>query len=270
MMSDATQVGRPGRFEGKIALITGSSSGIGEEIARGVLREGGSVMLHGRTEQEGTRVLDALRKDGLPEERLAYQAADLADVEQCRKLIAAVVERFGGLDILINNAGDFTRGFLEETSVELWDRQMAVNLRAPFLLTQGAVPLMRARGGGSIVNTGSVCSYTGPTKLVAYSASKGGLTTFTRNAASALSRDRIRVNQVNPGWTNTAGEDVIQRIENGGVDWLADAEAGQPFGRLMLPSDIAAAVLFFASSESGIISGAVLDAEQYPLTRLPN
>ena len=253
------------RLAGKIALVTGSTSGIGEGIAREFAREGARVLVSGRNAERGAQVVDEIVAAGVPREKLAFYRADLADVDQCRTLVAHAVEVFGGLDVLVNNAADVTRGNIENTTVELWDRHMAVNLRAPFVLTQAVVPHMRARGGGSIVNIGSVNAYIGETKLLSYSASKGGLMTFTKNVASYLKRYRIRVNQLNVGWTLTDGERIVMRSDTGGDEWLAQAEARRPFGRLLLPRDIALAALYFASDESALITGSVLDLEQGPV-----
>jgi NAD(P)-dependent dehydrogenase (short-subunit alcohol dehydrogenase family) len=144
---------------------------------------------------------------------------------------------------------------------------MAVNLRAPFVLLQESIAPMRARGGGSIVNIGSVLAYVGEPKLGAYSVSKGALMTLTRNAASLLNRDRIRVNQINVGWTLTEGERRVKREQEGegrGDEWIAEAIATRPFGRMLAPADIAYAAAYFASDESECVTGSVLDLEQYP------
>src|SRR5690606_37543968 len=133
-------------------------------------------------------------------------------------------------------------------------------------LTQAAIPPMRARGGGSIVNIGSVNAYIGEPKLCPYSVSKGGLMTLTKNTAATLNRYRIRVNQINVGWTETEGEHRVKRDEEGkGDDWLAEAEATRPWGRLLRPEDIAHAAAYFASDQSELVTGAVLDLEQYPV-----
>jgi len=180
-------------------------------------------------------------------------------------MVQAAIAWKGGLDVLVNNAGMVDRGYLEDAPVELWDDIMAVNLRAPFICLQEAVKSMKARGGGSIVNIGSVNAYVGAPKLGPYSVSKGGLMTMTRNAASALSRHRIRVNQLNVGWTLTEGEEAVQRKQGTRADWLADAVAMMPFGRLLTPREIAYAAAYFASDESALINGAVLDMEQTPI-----
>jgi len=254
-----------GRLKGKIAVVTGSTSGIGRGIAYKFACEGASVMISGRDPERGQGVIDEILTATGPSASLAFHSADLTDEAQCRALITATVEAFGGLDILVNNAGDFTRGTIDNTTVELWDRHMALNLRAPFVLTQAAVPPMRERGGGSIINIGSVNAYIGGRNLLSYSASKGGLMTFTKNVAAYLNRDRIRVNQLNVGWTLTEGEDRVQRAEQGRDDWLEAAEAHRPFGRLLLPRDIALAALYFASDDSALVTGSVLDLEQNPV-----
>lgn len=254
-----------GRLEGKTALVTGSTSGIGAGIAALFAREGARVMVTGRNAEAGQRVLREIADDGAPEDRLAFRAADLLDVEDCRALVQAAAERFGGLDVLVNNAGDFTRGTIDDTTVELWDFQMALNLRAPFVLTQAAVPLMRERSGGSVVNIGSVNAYIGGRNLTSYSVTKGGLMTFTKNIAAQLAHDHIRVNQLNVGWTLTEGEQKVQTKETGRADWLEDALPTRPFGRLLAPLDIAYAALYLASDESALVTGSVLDLEQGPV-----
>ena len=197
-------------------------------------------------------------------------AGDLTSVEACREVVRSVVARRGAIDILVNNAGNTARGSLEDSTVEFWDTMMAVNLRAPFICLQEAVRSMKARGGGSIVNIGSINAYVGLPNLGPYSVSKGGLMTLTKNAAAALARYRIRVNQLNVGWTLTEGEERVQRADGKGPNWLEDAIATRPFGRLLLPADIAHAAAYFASDDSALITGAVVDLEQFPLGGLPD
>jgi len=147
---------------------------------------------------------------------------------------------------------------------------MAVNLRAPFFLMQAAIAPMEQQGGGSIVNIGSINAYIGEPKLTAYSASKGGLMTLTKNAAAQLNASRIRVNQLNVGWTLTEGEERVKRDEEGkGDEWVQEAVATRPFGRLLLPQDVAYAVAYFASDASACITGTVMDMEQFPVGAPP-
>jgi NAD(P)-dependent dehydrogenase (short-subunit alcohol dehydrogenase family) len=251
----------------KIALVTGSSSGIGRGIAEHFASLGAAVVVHGRDERETLAVRERIRTAG---GNAASCIADLADVDACRRLVRFAVEHFGGLDVLVNNAASVARGYIEDAPVELWDAIMAVNLRAPFLCLQEAVKSMKLRGGGSILNIGSVNAYIGEPKLGPYSVSKGGLMTLTRNAAASLNRYRIRVNQLNVGWTLTEGEERVKRAEGKGPEWLQEAIATRPFGRLLSPHDIALAAAYFASDDSALITGAVTDLEQYPVGAPPN
>ncbi len=254
-------------FEGKVALVTGSTSGIGRGIAVRLASLGARVMVHGR-DAEGARVtLEAIAAGGAEGD---WHAADLADPAACRTLVEATIARFGALDVLVNNAALTTRGDIEHAPLDVIDSILAVNLRAPMLLIQAAIPHMRARGGGSIVNIGSVNAYIGEPKLCPYSVSKGGLMTLTRNAAATLSRDRIRVNQINVGWTLTEGEHKVKLLEGKGERWLDDAVKTRPWGRLLLPEDIANAVEYFASNKSALVTGAVMDLEQHPVGAPPN
>jgi NAD(P)-dependent dehydrogenase (short-subunit alcohol dehydrogenase family) len=251
----------------KVALVTGSTSGIGRGIAEHFAALGARLVVHGLEEDLGREVVDAIRVAG--GEAVAI-AADLSEVENCRRAVGFAIEHYGGIDVLVNNAASLARGYLEDVPVDVWNAVMAVNLRAPFVCLQEAVKSMKTRGGGSIVNIGSVNAYIGEPKLGPYSVSKGGLMTLTRNAASALGRYGIRVNQINPGWTLTDGERRIKRAEGKGEDWLADAVATRPFGRLLSPHDVAVAAAYFASEDSALVSGAVLDLEQHPVGAPPN
>jgi NAD(P)-dependent dehydrogenase (short-subunit alcohol dehydrogenase family) len=248
----------------KVVLVTGSTSGIGRGIAEHFATLGARIVVHGRREAEARDMAERLGRDA------AFVAADLADVDACRHVVWFTVERLGGIDVLVNNAAITTRGSLEDAPVELWDAIMNVNLRAPFLCLQEAVKSMKTRGGGSILNIGSVNAYIGEPKLGPYSVSKGGLMTLTRNAAATLNRHRIRVNQINVGWTLTEGEDRVKRDEGKGADWLEQAVATRPFGRLLMPHDIAVAAAYFASDDSALVTGTVMDLEQYPVGAPPN
>jgi NAD(P)-dependent dehydrogenase (short-subunit alcohol dehydrogenase family) len=252
----------------KVAIVTGATSGIGRGIAEHFARLGSHIVVHGRDRDDGLETVRRVEAVGCNAE---YFDGDLTSEETCRGLIRFAVQRFGGLDILVNNAGDTGRGDLEHISVDRFDTIMAVNLRAPFILLQESIAPMRARGGGSVINIGSMLAYVGEPKLGAYSVSKGGLMTLTKNAAALLNRDRIRVNQINVGWTLTEGERRVKREQEGkGDEWLGEAIATRPFGRLLAPLDIAYAAAYFASNESECVTGSVLDLEQYPSGTLAN
>jgi len=253
-------------LSGQVAVVTGSTRGIGAGIARKFAEHGARVVVHGRERQEGEKVVANVRGCGGD---ASLVIGDLRDEDHCRSIIRHAVEHFGRLDILVNNAGAVDRGNIESTSVELWDRIFAVNLRAPFILCQEAVKHMKERASGCIINIGSVNAYVGMRKLLPYSASKGGLMTFTKNLAHYLTQFRIRVNQINPGWVLTEGEHYVQYVGEGrGEGWLFEASEARPFGRLISPEEIARAALFFATNE--LITGAVLDYEQMAIGALPD
>ena len=252
-------------LQDKIALVTGSTSGIGRGIAAHFASLGAFVVVHGPDSASANETADTLRAAG---HRVDAVAGDFIDPHACREVVRTVIARHGGIDILVNNAASTARGSLEDATLEFWDAMMAVNLRAPFLCLQEAVRSMKTRGGGSIVNIGSINAYVGLANLGPYSVSKGGLMTLTKNAAGALNRYRIRVNQLNVGWTLTEGEDRVQRADGKGAHWLDEAVSTRPFGRLLLPIDIAIPAAYFASDDSALVTGAVLELEQFPLGEL--
>jgi NAD(P)-dependent dehydrogenase (short-subunit alcohol dehydrogenase family) len=243
---------------GQVAVVTGSARGIGAGIAKKFGEHGARVLVHGREREEGERVVAAIQALG---SEAALLTGDLKEEAFCRALIRHALARFGRLDILVNNAAIYPRGNLETTSVALWDEILAVNLRAPFILCQEAVPHMKERRSGCIINIGSVNAYVGLPKVFAYSVAKGGLMTLTKNLANYLTRYRIRVNLINPGWVLTEGEHHVQVVVEGRAEnWREEAVKTRPFGRMLLPEDLAGAALFFATHE--MVTGAVLDYEQ--------
>jgi NAD(P)-dependent dehydrogenase (short-subunit alcohol dehydrogenase family) len=254
-------------LKNKIALVTGSSCGIGFGIAEHFAALGAAVVVHGLHEHEAQAAAERLRQNG---HDVVATGGDLRDADVCRRVVRFAIDSRGGVDVLVNNAGDTSRARLEDASLEFWDRMMAVNLRAPFLCLQEAVKSMKSRGGGSIVNIGSINAYVGAPKLGPYAVSKGGLMTLTRNAALALGPYKIRVNQLNVGWTLTEGEEAVQRKVGHGPGWVEEAIATRTFGRLLLPRDIAMAAAYFASDDSALVTGAVLDMEQMPIGGFPD
>lgn len=247
---------------GKYAIVTGSTQGLGEAIARLFVERGAAgIIICGRNAERGRAVERSLDSEQC---QVRFVRGDLANVEDCRRIVAAADEQFGTVHILVNAAGVSDRGTIWDTKPELWDWIMAVNVRAPYLLIQDTLKIMRRNGvAGSIVNIGSVAAYGSVPFLTPYAVSKGALVTLTKNVAYAVMRHRIRINTLNIGWMDTPGEDVIQRkYHSDGQDWLEAAEAAQPFGRLLKPEEVARAVAFMASDESGMMTGSIVDFDQ--------
>jgi NAD(P)-dependent dehydrogenase (short-subunit alcohol dehydrogenase family) len=243
------------RLDGKVVVVTGSTQGLGAAIARRAAALGAAVVVTGRDAARGQAVAEEI--DG------SFVAADLADPRAGEIVVGACDKRYGRLDGLVNAAGLSSRGTIDDTSVELWDRLFAINARAPFLLIQQAARVMRREGrGGSVVNIITMASHGGEPVLTAYSASKGALAVLTRNAAYSLQPDRIRVNGLNIGWTATEGEHGVQTGVGQPTDWLAEADAIRPFGRLLRPGDIAPMVTYLLSDAAEMVTGSVMDFDQ--------
>lgn len=251
------------RLDGKVAVVTGGTQGLGAAIARRLAEAGAAgVVTCGRNAAKGEAVAASIAAD--TGGSVQFVTADLESVDDCRAVIAAADERFGRVDILVCAAGVTDRGTIIDTSEQLFDQIFAVNVRAPFFLMQDAAKIMIREGiEGAIVNIGSTSALAGQPFISAYCASKGALATLTRNTAFALMRNRIRVNQLNIGWMASDGEDRIQREYHGAEDdWLEKAAAQQPFERLLDPAEVARAVAFLASDDAGMMTGSVVNFDQ--------
>lgn len=252
------------RLKNKIALVTGSTTGIGEAIARRFAQEGAAVMVHGLDQAGAERVVAAIQEAGGGQ--AVFHVNDLSDPAASQALIEKTVATFGGLDILVNNAALIVRSDLETTDADLFDRVMAVNLRAPMLLIQAALPHFRRVGGGAVLNIGSINGYCGEYNQLAYAISKGGLITLSRNLADAHGHEGIRVNHFNLGWVLTPNEKALKIREGLPEDWPQKLPSTfAPSGRLLAPEEIAQFALAFVASDGGPVNGAVVDLEQYPM-----
>lgn len=251
------------RLDNKIAVVTGGTQGLGAAIASFFADAGiAGIVTCGRNVENGLRVAHEITER--TKVATEFVEADLADVEQCRKVIYRAEETFGRIDILVNAAALTDRGNLLTTTPDLFDKIFAINVRAPFFLMQAAASVMIKRDiAGSIVNIGSASEHAGQPFIAAYCASKGALATLTRNSAYALLRNRIRINQLDIGWMASDGENRIQREYHGAEpDWAARAAEQQPFGRLLSPVEVAKAVTFLASEDSGMMTGSVIHFDQ--------
>lgn len=249
-----------GLLQDCVALVTGSTTGIGEATARRVVEEGGRVMIHGRNRERAEELVEELG------EAADFFIGDLGDPAVPARLVAATIERFERLDGIVNNAALTTRSSLETTDADTFDRIIAVNLRAPLLIIRAALEHFRERGRGSVVNVGSINALGGEPNLLAYSISKGGMQTMTRNLADRHAREGIRINQINVGWTLTENEQKLKEKEGLGKGWeerLAPEHA--PFGRIFRPHEVAGHIVYWLSDAAGPANGSVFELEQHPM-----
>jgi NAD(P)-dependent dehydrogenase (short-subunit alcohol dehydrogenase family) len=249
-------------LSGKAAIVTGGTQGLGAAIAHTLAQRGAAgIVICGRNAAKGQAQAEQLR--GLGTQAL-YVQADLAKVDDCRRVVQQADATFGRVDVLVNAAAMTDRGTILDTEPELFDAMFAVNVRAPFYLMQESIKVMRREQiEGCIVNIGSMSALAGQPFIAAYCVSKGALATLTRNTAYALLHNRIRVNALNIGWMASEGEDKTQReFHHADADWLQKAAAEQPNGRLVDPHEVARAVAFLCSAESGLMTGSVVGYDQ--------
>ena len=260
-MSDTTPL--RGDLRGKIAIVTGGTQGVGEAVATRIAEWGGAgLVLAGRNPARGEAVVRKIEALGA---RAVFVEADQEQADAAPRIVAACTSAFGRVDCLVNVAASTERESLLEAEAGFIDRMFAANVRAPLLLMQAAARMMRAAGqGGSIVNILSMNVHCGQPELAVYSGTKGAMATLTRNAAHALARDRIRVNGVNLGWSETPAEHVVQeRTSPHGRDWLTHANASLPYGRLIQVDEIADLVAFLLSRHAGVMTGSLIDYDQW-------
>jgi NAD(P)-dependent dehydrogenase (short-subunit alcohol dehydrogenase family) len=239
-----------GKLEGKVAIITGAASGIGEAAARRFAAEGAAVVVGDINREGGEAVAANCRAAGC---RAIFQSVDVEHEEQVKGLIDRAIAEFGRLDIIYNNAGlGGAVGPIENTSIDNWDRTMNVLLRAVMLGMKHAVPVMRAQGGGSIISTASVAGFMAGAPH-AYSTAKAGVINLTRSVALEVGKFRIRVNCICPGLINTP---LVYNHIPGGAPVAAELfSQTQPIPRVGRPDDVAAVALFLASDEAEWITG---------------
>ena len=192
--------------------------------------------------------------------------ADLSDAGTAATAVAQLVLRAGRVDVLVNAAGNTARCGIEDTSAEAFDRMFHINVRAPLLLMQHAVPHMLRQGGGIIINIASMLAYGGPPNLATYSASKAALVALSRNAANTWKRQGVRCYAVNLGWALTEGEQALQTgFHKLPEDWGKHIGGRMPAGRLIVPNDIADLAAYLISPSAGMMNGAIIDFEQMPV-----
>jgi len=248
------------RLQNKVIIVTGSTTGIGKAIALRCVEEGACVVIHGLEKEWGEAVVSEIGND-----KAALHVEDITVNDAAQRLVDAAIKNFGKLDAIVNNAAWVVSSNIETTDGEFLRMVFEINTIAPFLLTKTALPYL-TETRGNVLNIGSVNAYCGEPNLFAYSVSKGALMTMTRNLGDTLFRENgVRVNQINPGWVLTETE--IERKKQHGLadDWYTHLpKVYAPSGRILQPSEIAAAAVYWLSDECGPISGQVVDLEQHP------
>lgn len=263
--SQSLEVDDPYRFasfEGKVAVITGGSQGLGLATAQLLKARGASgLLLVGRDVAKGEAAAASLANDDC---RAVFLSSDLGSTDGVRAVIDKVDAEFGTVHALAHCAAATWRGSVWNTTGQMWDDMLALNIKAPGLLITGIASIMkRERVSGSIALVGSIAHHGGIGELFPYIASKHSLEAMVRHAAYSLRSEQIRVNLINPGWMDTPAEHEVQKkFHDASDDWLSVAEAAQPFGRLLKPQEVARGLCFMLSDESGMMTGASIDFDQ--------
>ncbi|MFD0915176.1 SDR family oxidoreductase [Pseudahrensia aquimaris] len=243
-------------------IITGGTQGLGFAVAEQLMVEGATrFALAARSEDKGEAAAGELRKRGAD---AIFIPADMAVVEDCTAMVEKAVAHFGTVNGLVNAAANTERGTLLNTSVEFYDKVMAINTRGPFFTMQAFVRhCLDAGHPGRIVNILSTERHCGQPFLCSYAASKAALGVFTKNVAHSHRHDRINCNAVAPGWMDTPQEHLVQTTTEGKPEnWLEMAEKNEPFGQLIKPPEIAGLISYLLSPQIGVMTGAILDHDQ--------
>ena len=249
-------------LSGKSILITGGTQGLGAAIAQeAAAQRAEKIAITGRNRENGEEVAEKLSKNGVA---ARFFEADLSDNKMQLRLVGDVLDWAGGVDGLVNCAGRTDRASMVDGTPDQWDALFSLNAQAPFFLMQAFIRhRLKAGREGSIVNILSMNAHCGHPDLAIYSATKGALSTLTKNAANAHLSDGIRVNGINMGWAPTDAEINMQaNILGKGDGWLNEAEQAAPLGRLLTPHEVARLCIYLLSDYSGLQTGTLVDLEQ--------
>ncbi len=246
------------KLEGKVALITGGSLGLGKATAHLFAQEGANVVITGRTEKTLVEKVGKAKKAG---HEISHIVSDVSIESNCREAVDFTLDKYGKIDILINNAGILGVGRTHETEIDFWDKIFAINVRGTYLMSKFTIPHMLENGGGCIVNNSSVLGLKALPGVAAYNSTKGAITQLTRSMALDYAKDGIRVNAICPGTIETPMVDGL-------LDGMPDRDAAEelfksfhPMGRFGTPEEIAHAVLFLCDDSIGFMTGTMLSVD---------
>ena len=242
-------------LSGKVAIVTGGNGGIGLGMARGLAESGAAVAIVGRNEAKSNAAVADLKQHGV---KAISVTADVTDKSAVATMVERTVRELGRIDILVNNAGINIRKAPHALDIEEWDSVIKTNLTSAFLCSQAVYPVMKAAGGGKIINIGSMMSIFGASFAPAYAASKGGIVQFTRSCAVAWAADNIQANAVLPGWIDT---DLTKRARQE-IDGLHDKVLGRtPAARWGAIADFAGIAVFLSSAASDFVTGTAIPVD---------
>ena len=247
------------RLKDKVIIVTGGTSGIGAAIAAAAIREGAKVLVHGINEEEGRATVDKLGANAV------LCIADLLQDSAPQEIVSAALKAFGKIDGVVNNAAIFGGTNISEQEEEHFRRMMQINLTAPLFLIKAAFEELK-KTGGCVLNIGSINAHAGESRLLAYSISKGGMQTMTRNLANANGVHGVRVNQINPGWVLTEREYKDKIAQGLKPSWPQDLTRVEiPAGVMTTPEQMGEAAIYWLSDESKPFTGSIVDLEQFSI-----
>lgn len=247
------------RLKDKVIIITGATSGIGKALTIRAVAEGAKVVIHGIDKEEGQKLADHLGKS------VTLCIADLENALTPKKIVDCALDAFGQIDSVVNNAATIKRSNLLQITPEEFTRTLTVNLQSALFLIQAAFPHLK-KSSGNVLNIGSINAYTGESSLLAYSISKAGLQTMTRNLANAHGVDGVRFNLINPGWILTDREYADQIKKGLPENWPNQlGPENIPFGKMSTPEQLAAACIYWLGDESKPFTGSIVDLEQFSI-----
>jgi len=246
------------KLDGKVALITGGSLGLGKYTAELFAQEGAKVVITGRTEKSLKETVDEAKAKGL---EIDYLVSDVSKEEDCKEAVDYTLKKYGKIDILFNNAGVLELAKTHETATETWDKIFNINVKGTYLMSKYVIPHMLEKGKGCIVNNSSILGLKAVPGVAAYNASKGAITQLTRTMALEYAKEGIRVNAICPGT-------IVTPMVNNMLDSMPDRDAGEelfksfhPMGRLGRPEEIAHAVLFLCDDNINFMTGNMLSVD---------